>query len=218
MMLTGMTSPEGPSAPSGFHELRRRREPEHLGLVDILDRVEAAVHVAIERGVADRHFRLVAGGHHHRAGLVGDRHQQRAAGARLQVLFGDVARQPLERPGQDLLKAIHRLRDRQHLVADAERRGELGGVIERHLRGEAERQHHAADAVRAQAHRPRSPRTAPNRCRRRCRAARPESRSCRHSRAGRARRRRSRPCRPRAAAPPVRCSASRHRPCSSARS
>src|SRR5512132_1487056 len=48
-------------------------QPVDLGLVEILDRVEAAVHVAVERGIADRHFRLVAGGHHDDSELVGDR-------------------------------------------------------------------------------------------------------------------------------------------------
>ena len=40
-----------------------------------------------KRGVADRHFALVAGRQHHAAGLVRDRHQQQAAAARLDVLF-----------------------------------------------------------------------------------------------------------------------------------
>ena len=38
--------------------------------------------------VADRHLRLVAGGEHDRAELVRQRHQQRAAHPRLQVLLG----------------------------------------------------------------------------------------------------------------------------------
>ena len=38
-----------------------------LHLEEVLDRIEAAVHVAIDGGVADRHLGLVAGGQQHRA-------------------------------------------------------------------------------------------------------------------------------------------------------
>ena len=51
---------------------------------------------------------------------------------------------------QDLLKAVDRFGDRQHLVANAEMACELGGIVERDLRGETKRQHDAADALRAQ--------------------------------------------------------------------
>ena len=56
------------------------------------DHGEAAGHVAVERAVADRQLRLVAGRQQQRAALVRQRHQQVAADARLDVLFGDVAR------------------------------------------------------------------------------------------------------------------------------
>ena len=65
------------------------RQRVDLHLVEVLDRVEAAIHVAIERGVADRHLALVAGGDHHRTELVRDRHQDRATRAALQVFLGD---------------------------------------------------------------------------------------------------------------------------------
>ena len=121
-MFSGMTGPSGPSAPSGFQRVAQPRQAEHLGLVEILDRIEAAVHVAIERRVADRHFRLVAGRHHHQAELVGDRHQDRAAGARLQILFGDVARHAGEDAGCSVAsKPCTALFDRHHVVVHAER-------------------------------------------------------------------------------------------------
>ena len=150
MMFSGITAPSGPSAPSGFQRVAQPRQPEHLGLVEILDRIEAAVHVAIERGVADRHFRLVAGGHHHQAELVGDRHQDRAARARLQIFLGDVARQSGEQRRERRLEAFDRRRDRQDLVAHAERLGAGGGIVERFLRGELVGQHHAAHALGAE--------------------------------------------------------------------
>src|SRR5438552_933620 len=56
----------------------------------VLDRGEAAGHVAVQRGVADGELALVAGREHERAELVGHRHEQVAADARLEVLLGDV--------------------------------------------------------------------------------------------------------------------------------
>ena len=128
----------------------QRAEPEHLHLVEVLDRIEAAVHVAVERGVADRHFRLVAGRHHHRARLVGDRHQDHAAGAALDVLLGDVARLAGEHSRERMLDALDRLGDRHDVVANAERLGAGGGVGEQFVRGEAVGQHHRMDALGAE--------------------------------------------------------------------
>jgi hypothetical protein len=125
-------------------------QAEHLGLVDVLHRIEAAVHVAVERGVTDRHFRFVAGCHHHQIEFVGDGHQQRAARARLQILFRDVARQRGEGRLQRRLDALDRGRDRQHLVANAERLGAGGRIVEGFLRREPVRQHQAAHAIGAE--------------------------------------------------------------------
>src|SRR5215475_4483058 len=72
-----------PERAVGLPAVAQPRQPINFGLVEVLDRVEAAVHVAIERGIADRHFRFIAGGHHHQAELVGDRHQDGAARPRL---------------------------------------------------------------------------------------------------------------------------------------
>src|SRR5215472_16821546 len=49
----------GTSRAIGLPGVAQPREPIDLGLVEILDRIETAVHVAIERGVADRHFRFI---------------------------------------------------------------------------------------------------------------------------------------------------------------
>src|SRR3546814_12937503 len=51
-----------PIAPVGEGENRR--------LVDVLQHVVAAAHVAVERRISDRHLRLVAGAEHHRTELV----------------------------------------------------------------------------------------------------------------------------------------------------
>ena len=47
-------------------------------------------HVTIECAVTHAQLALVAGGEHDRSELIGERHQQRAPGARLNVFFGDV--------------------------------------------------------------------------------------------------------------------------------
>ena len=59
-------------------------------LDQIADHRQRAHHVAVERAIAHGHLRLVAGGEHQGAELVRERHQQRAANARLDVLLGDV--------------------------------------------------------------------------------------------------------------------------------
>ena len=89
MMFSGMIAARGPERALRPVGVPPAGEAVDLALVEILDRVEAAVHVAIERGIADRHLRLVAGGQHHRPELVRDRHQHGAARPRLQVLLGD---------------------------------------------------------------------------------------------------------------------------------
>ena len=66
------------------------RQPEDRGFGQVLDHGKAACHVAIQRAIAGGHFALVAGGQHDRAKLIGQRHQQRAANPRLNVLFGRV--------------------------------------------------------------------------------------------------------------------------------
>ncbi len=68
------------------------RELVDEGLGDIADHGQAAAHIAVERAIAHRDFALIAGGQHHRAGLVGQGHQRHAAQPRLQILLGDVGR------------------------------------------------------------------------------------------------------------------------------
>ena len=83
----------------------------HLALVDVLQHGEAAGHVAVERGVADRHLGLVAGRDHEPAELVRQRHHDVAADARLEVLLGHVRLAPLEGLAQQLVVGRHRLVD-----------------------------------------------------------------------------------------------------------
>ena len=55
-------------------------------LVHVAEEGQAAAHVAVERAVADRQLRLVAGREHHRAGAVRPGHEDVAPDARLHVL------------------------------------------------------------------------------------------------------------------------------------
>ncbi len=126
------------------------RQRIDLHLVQILDRVEAAIHVAVERGVANRHFALVAGGHHHRAELVGDCHQDDATRPALQVFLGDPFISALEHVAQNREKALHRLLDRHCVIATAQCFGAGLGVFDRGFRGVAVRQHDRAQPLLAQ--------------------------------------------------------------------
>ena len=56
----------------------------------VADHRQAAAHVAVERAVADGELALVAGGEQQVVVLVGERHQDGAADAGLDVLLGDV--------------------------------------------------------------------------------------------------------------------------------
>ena len=49
-------APVGPARAFRLPEIAQPRQPVDFGLVEVLDRIEAAVHVAVQRGVADRHF------------------------------------------------------------------------------------------------------------------------------------------------------------------
>ncbi len=162
-----------PNAPVGPLAVPEVREPIDRGLVEVLDRIEAAVHVAVERGVADRDLRLVAGRDQHQPELVGERHQRHAAHARLDVLFRDVRRQVGEERIEDLGDAFDRGHDRQHVVADAETLGAFRRVGEALFRRVEVGEHdgaHAACPKRVDRHRRARPR---NQCRRTSPARRP---------------------------------------------
>ena len=184
MMRSGMTRPFGPSAPFGRCCVAPVRRAEDLRLVDVLQHVVAAAHVAIERGIADAHLRLVAGGQHHRPELVGDRHQDHAADARLDVLLrrvGALAREGRrQRVGRTLRPRLRSARSR----SAAEQLRAFFRVVEAVLRGVARRQHHAAHAIRAQRVDRDGGRERGVDAAGQARAPRRESGSCSHSRAG----------------------------------
>ena len=102
----------------------RRDEPEHVRLVDVLQQREPAGEVAVERRVADRELRLVAGRDHEPAELVRERHQQRPADPRLQVLLGQVGLAPRERRRQRGAERLDDRLDRDLAEVDPERLGQ----------------------------------------------------------------------------------------------
>ena len=69
--------------------VRVARDRVDVALVDVAEHREPADGVAVERAVADRQLALVAGGEHQPVLGVRDRHQQRTADARLDVLLGE---------------------------------------------------------------------------------------------------------------------------------
>ena len=126
------------------------RQAIHQHLAAVLDRREAAVHVAIQRGVAHRHLALVAGGQQHAAGLVGDRHQQQAAAAGLDVFFGGVRLAAGELLCKGLQRRGEHALDGDLAVRHAQRARLLRGIVAAHLRGVPRRHHHHLHAIRAQ--------------------------------------------------------------------
>src|SRR5215471_16379899 len=79
---------------------------------DVLDDGEPPRHVAVEGRVAHAILALVAGRQHEPAELVGERHQEVAADAGLQVLLGDIFLHALERLAQGALVGVEQRRDR----------------------------------------------------------------------------------------------------------
>ena len=74
--------------------VRATRQRVDVALVDVAEHGEPAHGVAVERAVADRELALVAGREHQPVLGVRDRHQDRAADARLDVLLRDAVVAP----------------------------------------------------------------------------------------------------------------------------
>ena len=99
------------------------RQLPHQRLRHVLERVEAAHRVAVQRRVADRQLALVAGGQDQRTLLVGQCHEDDAAHPRLEVLHGQAGQRHRRQERVD-----HRL-DRLHPVVQAGALGQVGGVV-----------------------------------------------------------------------------------------
>ena len=127
------------------------RQPVDLELVEILHRIEAAVHVAVERRIADAHLALVAGRQHHGAELVRDRHHDHAADARLGCSLPSMSGAlPANSLASDVSKPSTGALDRHGVEADAERFGAGGRVLDALVRRVAVRQHDGMHAIRPQ--------------------------------------------------------------------
>ncbi len=118
-------------------------------LVAVFYRREAARHVAVERRITDRHLALVAGREQHAAGLVGYRHQDHAAAARLDIFFRDVG----FAAGEDRCQLLHRRIvdrcDRHDVIPETHRLGLPGGIFLADRARVAERHHDRPDLVGA---------------------------------------------------------------------
>ncbi|ETC87142.1 hypothetical protein XHC_3373 [Xanthomonas hortorum pv. carotae str. M081] len=125
-------------------------QAEHLGLVQVLERGIAAAHVAVDGGVTHRVLALVAGGQQQPAELVGQRHQDHPAAARLQVFFGHIRLGAFEHRAECGEQAFERRLDRNGFQLDAQRAALLLGQIVGEIGGVARRQPHRSDVVAAQ--------------------------------------------------------------------
>ena len=122
----------------------------HLRLPQVADRRQRAGHVAVQGGVAGGQLALVAGGQGQRAGLVRERHHQRAADARLEVLLRRVGRAAGEdRPQRVQVRRERRL-DRQRVELDPERARQVLRIASAAGRRVARRQREGGDALGAQ--------------------------------------------------------------------
>ncbi len=109
----------------------RAAQRVHLGLHHVADHGERADHVAVERAVAGRHLAFVAGREHKRVPLVGQRHKQRAANARLEVFLGEIAGGAVEQGAERVVELPEHGRDRHKLKADAQVARKRAAVLNR---------------------------------------------------------------------------------------
>ncbi|MPN01725.1 hypothetical protein SDC9_148936 [bioreactor metagenome] len=93
---------------------------EHFGFVQVADKAQAAIGVAIQRAVAHRQFGFVAGGQQQIAESVGVLHENGAAHARLQV-FERQADERLRKRVEKLPGVlVHQIGNRVREQGDAE--------------------------------------------------------------------------------------------------
>ena len=123
---------------------------EHACLVEILDRVIAARHVAIDRGIAHRDLGFIAGGQKHLAELVRQRHEHHAAQAGLDVFLGQIGAGACKERRKRFKHRVMCRADRHGIERHTQTRGHICGIVERALRGKARGQHDAAHLVRPQ--------------------------------------------------------------------
>ena len=123
----------GPQRTIGLPAIAQMTQAEDLHFVEIIDRIEAAIHVAINGRIAHRHFRLVAGGHQHGTEFVRYRHEQSATHAALQMFFRQGARATCKERRQNLLDPFDRRCDGQNVIAHTQSIRTGFGIGERFL-------------------------------------------------------------------------------------
>ena len=123
---------------------------EHPRLVHVLDRVIAAIHIAINRAIPHRDLRLVACRQQHLAKLVRQRHQHHPAQPALDVLLRHARFRPRKQLRQRLAHRALRAGDRHRIQPAAQSPRHLPRILQRHGRGELGWQHHAAHIFRPQ--------------------------------------------------------------------
>src|SRR3984957_6576869 len=121
-----------------------------LRLHNVADHRQRADHIPIERAVADRHLRLVAGGEHQRVEFVGKGHQKISPDARLNIFLSDVrfaaGKEWLERFGVLLKELV----DGDGFVANSKVRRQRARVINRTCGGILARHSYRGDVLLAQ--------------------------------------------------------------------
>ena len=105
-------------------------EPVDLHLEHVLERIVAAIHVAIDGGIAHAHFGLVTGGEQHRAQLVAHGHQNNAAHARLDVFLSQISGAIAEDRGKLFQRFVDRAANGDDVVPHAKVERAVLGVLE----------------------------------------------------------------------------------------
>ena len=96
-------------------------QPVDVQLRQIANERDAAAHVAVERGVAERDLGFVAARNQQRAGVVRLGHHQQAADARVQVFAREVLRDRMRVRLEHLAHVLVDVLDGNYAVADPER-------------------------------------------------------------------------------------------------
>ena len=123
---------------------------KHRRLGQVLDHRKTTCHVAIQRAIAGRHLRLVAGRQHDSAKFIRQGHQQGAPDTSLYVLFGRVLGQPLELAGQRQFEGFKLRHDRNLVVAHTESLRHLTRIDPTDIRRVGRRHHDRANPIFSQ--------------------------------------------------------------------
>ena len=120
---------------------------KHPRFDHIFDHRKAARHIAIQGAITGGHLALVARRQHNGTRLIGQRHQQRAANAGLNVFFGGVFCQAFKLGRQGLFETLKQGGNRNFVVTHTQALDHVTRIDPADVRGVGRRHHHRVDVV-----------------------------------------------------------------------